>query len=746
MKKKSLILAAVLLFAVVFSQNSYCTGLFSDNSLPAAGPDSGDKIGHWFEDSSGMPGYEYTGTLPYSALDENGKVTEQAEDPHFLLGNRDITLIAHVSGNVEFMTARRGWARFNACPDRPDYGLVDASLTVDGRNLKLTGENALSADPAVCRRMFGPGYATWHYTLPSGVECTRTISIRPTENLDASYPFIITDVTVRNTGRSAVRLEYREDLPVHYVPMADSRSVRYPVESSSAKVAAVARISAEQARFVVVPQMNEASKYDFYPYDIFVASADGSGHSASGNILRFEKGVELKPGESRTFSFVTGLCVSSSLKRLFSSSVKNSVPDESGRFNKEWKNVLPDLSTEKDPVLRREMLWDAHFVKASSKYSEFYDETFISQGSVYSYHYGDNIAARDLLDAALPACYTDPALAKSIIRYVFKHTKPDGEITRGDCGYGYVAPTIYQESDPQLYAFMTVGEYLRITGDYPFLKEVINYAPGYSDTIEGLLERQFTYLRDVVGVGRHGLVRLLNSDWSDSFLHRHSPNVTLGEAESHLNSAMALCVLPEFISQMRKAGYQKFADVVTEYRASLLPAFLKEIEGRPFCPRAYVRGTLYGGDVVCLEPHSFLFGIPEIPAERKREIYNNIYKSLNDSWGLRTRDRSMWGSTPEGEDGGIWFALEYPLLLGVSTFDRDEAERLLKMFSFDNYAKTHPNYWVGRWTAPDELNSSLSRDGLYAFWVSMPDRRLCFQGWCSHPHTWPLYCYYKLKE
>ena len=84
------------------------------------------------------------------------------------------------------------------------------------------------------------------------------------------------------------------------------------------------------------------------------------------------------------------------------------------------------------------------------------------------------------------------------------------------------------------------------------------------------------------------------------------------------------------------------------------------------------------------------------------------------------------------------------MLLGVSTFDREEAKSLLHKFTFDNFAKTYPRYWVGHWTAPDEVNSSLYRSGLYAFWLPVPDYSLSFQGFCSHPHTWPLYCYFKL--
>ena len=42
--------------------------------------------------------------------------------------------------------------------------------------------------------------------------------------------------------------------------------------------------------------------------------------------------------------------------------------------------------------------------------------------------------------------------------------------------------------------------------------------------------------------------------------------------------------------------------------------------------------------------------------------------------------------------------------------------------------------------------SPISPSGRYAalFRLPVPDYSLAFQGFCSHPHTWPLYCYYKL--
>lgn len=58
--------------------------------------------------------------------------------------------------------------------------------------------------------------------------------------------------------------------------------------------------------------------------------------------------------------------------------------------------------------------------------------------------------------------------------------------------------------------------------------------------------------------------------------------------------------------------------------------------------------------------------------------------------------KTIWSGNPGGEDGGIWFSLEYPLLLGIATFDNAEARSLLLKFSFQNYAVNYPAYRIGQ--------------------------------------------------
>lgn len=131
---------------------------------------------------------------------------------------------------------------------------------------------------------------------------------------------------------------------------------------------------------------------------------------------------------------------------------------------------------------------------------------------------------------------------------------------------------------------------------------------------------------------------------------------------------------------------------------------MKDLGDRKFVARAYLNNKLrFGVDNVCIEPQGYLLQIPTLSKERKKEIYDYIKTKISapEKIGIRTREKPLWGGKPNGEDGGIWYSLEYPLLLGVASFDKEEATALLMKFSFQNFAASYPDYWVGHWTAPD---------------------------------------------
>lgn len=743
--------------------------------LPFAQSANG-QVGSWSFTRDELPMYQYTATLPFETKDKEGQDSRLPEDPYFLIGNYRLGLFTHVSGIFQLMTAERTWSRINFEEKQPNYGSNQACLSIksghETKKINLVGLQSIASDPLLTKRYFGVGFARYEYKPEKNITCTRVLSVKPSSGINTGSPSFLVSVTIKNSGKKSMELVYEESMLVNYVSMnmqmtkKDERPLKYPVEITVDKVqsSALAEISVVKNTFIELPSRDKRFIYDVAPPAVFMHAGgpgknDGLSLRAAGDTLAAVFEGSMKPGESKTFHIVIGIYDKthfSSVSAQVDDFMQNAATNHTeGAFVRLWKTKLPDFSNEKNEVFKREMLWNAHFIEASAKYNEYYKETFIPQGTVYSYHYGDNIANRDHLQAALPACYTNPALAKSCLRYVMKHTEPDGEIKRGNSGFGYTPPTIYKESDQQLYLFDVLAEYLRITGDYNILNEQVALYPaeeGHTETVINLLKKHFIYLRDEVGVGPTGLVRLLNSDWADSFLHHHSPNILLGSAESHMNTAMALVIIPKLTQQLRQSGRNditEFLDAFESYRTKLEGAYMKDFGDRNFSARAYLKHNLrFGLDNVCIEPQGYLLQIPTLSNERKKEIYQYIKPRIStpEKIGVRNREKPLWNNKPQGEDGGIWYSLEYPLLLGVATFDKEEAWSLLYKFSFDNYAKNFPQYWIGQWTAPDEINSSLYREGLYAFWIQIDNFRHGLQGYCSHPHTWPLYCYFKLQD
>lgn len=729
------------------------------------------QVGVWHSSADGLPIYEYKGPLPAQAMDKTGKDAMLPNDPYFLLGNYKMTLFVHASGRYQFLTAERAWARINAA-EGANYGWNEATLRYDKKQINLVGIPSVGSGVAVKKNM-GVGFARYEYPLEDGLVCTRVMSVKPSPQIHTGNGAFVITVMLQNKGNKTRELTYSERMLVNFVPIntqfvdRQKRSFSYPptITLNDRQETAVASIACAPNTFLALPASDQRYRDDVVPPTVFMQAKNGGmgkqavAVSHDGDTLTAQLKTAIKPGETRAFHVVIGIRDSET-----STTVDQQVTDllneaqltnpVEGLFATQWKRRLPDLSGETDEVLRREMLWNAHMVEASAKYSAYYKETFIPQGTVYAYHFGDNISNRDHLQAALPACYTNPALAKSSIRYVLKHSEEDGEIKRGNTGYGYTPPSFYKESDEQLFLFNTLAEYLLITKDYKFLTENVAYYPaenGKSVAVLAMLKRHFIYLRDEVGRGSHGLVKMLNSDWSDSFFHTYSPNIYSSSAESHLNSVMVLAIFPKLITalkQAKNAEADSFVLALESYRKSVGEAYFTDFGDRLFSARAYLNDKLkFGLDNVCLEPQGYLLQIPDLPKARKRAIYDYVKKTnfTPEQTGFRIREKPLWSQRGDGEDGAIWYSLEYTVLLGVATFDKAEALALLRAFSFQRYAARYPDYWVGQWTAPDDINSTLSsRQGLYSFWE--PDIRRAFQGYCNHPHTWPLFCYFKLKE
>ncbi len=722
----------------------------------------------WQWSKLGLPSIEYNGLLPANTIDKKDNDALLASDPYFLLGNYRLTLFVHASGNFQFLTGERSWVRVNASKNDFDYGSNEASITISNKNTLLTGLNSIASNPLVCRKHFGVGFARYNYTV-NNILCRRVISVKPSKVINTGFPGFVITVSLINNGRKSAQLQYTEKMPVNYTSNKTSWSdetekiIYHTDGGQNLANLAIANIKYKEVEFMSVPSSpNERFPYDIAPPVVYMFAQPNntvtSKVSLNSDTLVTSMNVKLKAGESKTFNIVIGLnfnndetAIRNDIAEMFKDS--NSDMLDEGLFTNQWKQKLPDLSSEKDEIIRREMLWNAHALEAMATYSQYYNETFIPQGTLYSYHYGWNVSSRDHLQATLGVCYTNPALAKSSIKFVMQHTDNNGDIKREDVGNGFSPRTYNKESDAQLYMFNTVAEYLSASKDYNFLYEQVNWYPAeskLSTSVLSYLERCFVYLRDEVGVGPNGLVRLLNSDWNDGFWKKNCPDFFMKRSESHLNTAMLLAVFPKLIIELKKSeipSAQILANQLEQYRAKIFGSYMKDFGNRKFSARAYVSNDIkYGLDNVSVEPQGYLLQIPELSNERKQEIYNYVKEKLYtpEQTGFRSIEKSIWGKG-EGEDGGIWYSVEYPIVAALASFNKAEGWEMLRALSFNNFSTHFPDYWMGQWTAPDNINSSLSkRTGLYRFWRG--DNQRVFQGYCCHPHAWPLFCYFKLKN
>jgi cellobiose phosphorylase len=590
---------------------------------------------------------------------------------------------------------------------------------------------------------------------------------------DGTSAFLIT-ITLKNTTSEQVELSYRESVISDYMPVnlqripKDEWKVKlersfkeYRVENI---VVGINKATSEDP-FLIPEDPDEMSEYDGFPPSLFLKIMDKDGKvRADGANLEANYKFTLSPGQEKIFQIVVGYTFDNSAKKITGlANTAYSGNRASNKFEKEWMMVLPSFPEEQNEIFKREMVWNAYNLEAMATYSEYYQETKIPQGTVYAYQWGVYASLRDNYQHAMPLPHYNPALAKSVLKYMMKRTSPQGRAKLIEWGFGYSSSWYFYTSDQQLFSFMYVAEYLRVTGDYNILNEKVAFFP-YRNmpeaTILDFIEAEFRFLRDQVKTGKHGLVRLLNSDWNDAIYHivKEPYNNVFYSGESHMNSAMAISILEALIPQLLNAK-SAFPDLSQRldrliqsmqlYRDGIENAFMTDLGDRIFPRRMYFNGKAYGEENMFLEPQGYTLQMDRLSKEHKQALYNEMKERVYKGEKIAARQQQV----PEfesdefekgsRENGGVWWALNGPVILGVAGFDKPEAWRLLQNITFDHFARQFPEYWSSYWSQADNFESSLMPgEGL----PDQTDNMFEIPVFCAHAHAWPLYCYYKLKE
>lgn len=723
------------------------------------------KVGYWSRDAQQLPVFNYTGDYPFLTYSKDNKIADEPTDPYFILGNYRLTLFAHVSGQIELITGERFWARMNH-GDEKWSGDNWASIEIDREKYRLTGARSVAEENKNIDIQAGTGFIRYDYRLGE-VVCSRIISTKPSMMPKTGTPGFVTRVEIKNNGEKSVFLDYKELVRANYEMAYQQRSakkVRYiaeePVVKKSGNI--IARFKAIPSVPYLWTSKDDQAEYEGFPPSLFVKSVSDQLEAIVNKpdsnhfYIGVKKELTLKPGASVQFEWVTGILYENEDSEMENLALELSPDSKSGpSFRELWKKRLPLFKEEANTDIQREMIWHAYILECMATYSAYFKETKIPSGTRYDYQWGIHVCARDHFQELIPLYYYNPELGKSGLRYMMKKMMMNGDMKQDEIGMGIITARMFQQSDNQLFFFWSLAEYLRITGDYDFLLEKINYYPMTNQTCTNLIERvktSFNYLDFEVGKGPHGLIRLLNSDWSDDihFVYNPAPyNRVWDNAESVVNSGMALVVLKNLAEQLQiasqkdnfrseKANINWLTNAFSAYRAELLENYKNELQNRSYLRWVYLlHDKVLGDNELYLLPQGFALQIPEVPVEKKKEIHRQVSVRLTENTGFRNREFS----TPEhyaepgmGENGAFWWVPNCQYIIGVSCFDREEARSLFHKQLLQNYARNYPDNWLGHWSASDFIVSSKNvREGQSA---GLPFSAL--------PHYSNLYLWFKL--
>ena len=270
-------------------------------------------LGYWSEDQNGLPKFDYTGVLPFQAADREGKPVKLPEDPWFLIGNYQLTLFTHVSGEYELIAGQRSWGRINA-GEKANSGQNRATIWIDGKRHELCGMTSASAHSEMCSREFGCGYAKYGYQL-EGIKVTRILAAQPSLTVSGGKSAFLIRVELTNTDTGNHHVRYEEGITAHYVEIQcqhipeRNRKIQYCYRSEQEDNENCGYVyiegSAEDPLLCSTPDTE--SLYDGFPPCLYMEGlSENVKIRAAGRDLTAHGECELSPGESIRFSVLVG--------------------------------------------------------------------------------------------------------------------------------------------------------------------------------------------------------------------------------------------------------------------------------------------------------------------------------------------------------------------------------------------------------------------------------------------------------
>ena len=452
-----------------------------------------------------------------------------------------------------------------------------------------------------------------------------------------------------------------------------------------------------------------------------IANALEGGLSATGveSGLLLERAVTLAPGEQRTLYFLYGYLPDGMAAEPLVDRYRSAAPNVWKESSRQWKQSGMRFETPTEPWVKRETAWHYYYLRSSLTYDDYFGEHILSQGGIYQYSMGFQGAARDPLQHALPFLFSDPQIVKEVLHYTLKEVRADGSIPYAIAGHGIIAPiSMDNSSDMPLWLLWAASEYVLATRDRAFLDEGIRG----QGTVRDLLARCFKHLVDDVGVGEHGLMRMLNDDWNDAlvlFWGQRTLKETVQKGESVLNSAMAAWVFDYYAGMLAYAGGDAAQQAQARQKAEEHRQAARAQWTGQWLRRAWLGPTAgwLGEKGLWLEPQPWAILGGVTSAAETRELTGQMDALLrrDSPIGAMQMNRNPdITSQPMAEpgtsiSGGVWPSLNATLVWALARVDGGMAWDEWKKNTLARHADVYPDIWYNTWSGPDTLNSTVSK-------------------------------------
>jgi hypothetical protein len=771
------LLLALLLLSALAAPPALAAGpppLSADHSLPDLSSRYGSgNFGRWQVDRFGLPSYGYT-IDPATAPQAHQSELDGSTDAWHQLGNDYLVADAHNLGYVQLWSQARAYQWINRYQ-------ADAGHYAGGYGYLRLGDRTVStlyADrPAGARteRNFGSGY--FHRRTASKPVDINEVVYPPFGNA----PLLLHEVTIRNISHRRLRASWIEYWDVN--PYDQYR--RTPLGLAPPRWS-------KRGRTLSVAETPDA--IDASPHSVFAAALRGQvrgwetngptffgaggranpaevsagtlGQSTAPAVAEGEVGstmfamrspVKLRPGQSVTLRYAYGTAHAAQIPRLVGHWRHANSPFATSQ--RAWRRWVPRASfSGHNRWLSRELAWDAYTLRSGATFEEACGHHIVSQGGYYQYDFGWQAAYRDPLQHALPLIYSDPGLAREVLRYsAQEQNRANGEIPYA---IGEMCKPLSDQgtsNDLDLWLLWTSAEYGLASRDLPFFNEKVSWRDGGSSTLWKHLVRAFTHQESLRGPHGGYSTAGTNGDWSDL-----SP-AAIGMTESTLVTAQLAYVYPRLAALADARGARGFARKLRAAAAQDRAALASQWSGGGWYSRGHHDDQQLGTGAIYGEPQpwALLSGVPT--RTQSRTLVANIRRYLTGvgappqlhgparigSSQSPARDdpavteRTFRGISPNNAvfPGGAWYSVNGWLVMALAGMDgtvphaRQYAFGELRRNTLAAHANAFPDHWNGVLSVDDVC---------YGFYENDPSR--CGIGFTTsydtqimHQPAWSLF-------